>query len=240
MNARRLPHIVVFTGAGISAESGIATFRDSGALWEKYRIEDVATPEAWARHPRRVLRFYNARRRAIASARPNEAHRALVRLEAHFPVTIITQNIDDLHERAGSTQVIHIHGEITKARCPEDPDLIYAIGYRDIQWGDRCEHGHQLRPHVVWFGEPVPMYPVAASLIQGADVGIVVGTSLVVAPANFLVDLYPAHAPLYIVNKEKPNLSFLSPSRNNLHLMETTAGEGVPEVVSRLIRQYSG
>ncbi len=239
MSTRRLPHIVVFTGAGISAESGIATFRDSGGLWEQYSIEEVATPDAWHRNPRLVLDFYNARRRQVAEAQPNAAHQALAELEQHFPTTIITQNIDDLHERAGSTQVVHLHGEITKARCPEAPHLIYDIGYRDIQWGDTCKHGHQLRPHVVWFGEPVPMYPVAASLIRSADIGIVIGTSLAVSPANFLVDLYPPHVPIYIVNKEKPELSFLSPGRKDLTIIETTAGEGVPRLAAQLIEQYA-
>ncbi len=232
-NRRR---IVVFTGAGISAESGIPTFRDSGGLWENYRIEEVATPEAWQRNPKLVLEFYNARRRQIAQAQPNAAHRALAELEKAYDVVVVTQNIDDLHERGGSSQVLHLHGEITKARCPVDDSLIYDIGYDDIRWGDTCEHGHQLRPHVVWFGEPVPMYERAAPIMRSADIGIVVGTSLVVAPANLLVDLIPAEAPLYIVNKERPDLSFLSPWRDNIHLYETTATEGVPRLVATLLQ----
>ena len=172
------PKLVVLTGAGISAESGIATFRDSGGLWEQHRIEDVATPEGWHRDKELVNRFYNLRRKQAAEVEPNEGHKALVRLEEQFEVYIITQNVDNLHERAGSTRVLHLHGELSKVRSTVDPSLVYEIGDRQIAIGDKCEKGSQLRPHIVWFGEAVPAIEEATRITESADVFMVIGTSL--------------------------------------------------------------
>lgn len=180
--------IVVLTGAGMSAPSGLSTFRDSGGLWNNYRIEDVATFDAWKRQPEVVLEFYNKRRADACAAKPNEGHRAIARLEEQFDVVVITQNVDDLHERAGSKKVIHLHGELTKARSTVDSSLIYDIGSAPIRAGDLCKRGSQLRPHIVWFGEPVPKMDEAIPYICDADKVLVVGTSLSVYPAAGLVD----------------------------------------------------
>jgi len=186
-HSRTRETICVLSGAGISAPSGIPTFRASDGLWENHRIEDVATPDAWRRQPQLVLDFYNQRRTRACAALPNEGHKALARLQARFDVHIITQNVDDLHERAGSTSVLHLHGELTKARSTKDPSLTCHIGSAPIRIGDQCELGSQLRPHIVWFGEDVPLIPRAAQLAQSADRLLVVGTSLVVYPAASLV-----------------------------------------------------
>ena len=180
--------LVVLTGAGISAESGLKTFRGSDGLWEGYNIIDVATPEAWIRNPELVQRFYNERRAQILAAQPNNAHLALVKLEEYFVVTIITQNIDDLHERAGSTQIIHLHGIITYAQSNLNASLIYPVIGDEIKMGELCELGSQLRPHVVWFGEAVPMIEPAAFFCKEADLFMVIGTSLAVYPAAGLID----------------------------------------------------
>lgn len=180
-------HIVVFTGAGVSAESGLKTFRDSDGLWENYRIEEVATPEAWERNPKLVLEFYNMRRKQCMEAQPNKAHQLIAELEKYYNVSVITQNIDDLHERAGSTNVLHLHGEIMKVRSSVDDNLIYPIKKWNLELGEKCEKGSQLRPHIVWFGEPVPMMEKAIEIVQTADVFIVVGSSLVVYPAAGLL-----------------------------------------------------
>lgn len=192
--------VVFFTGAGVSAESGLRTFRDSDGLWEEYRIEDVATPEAWARDPRRVLDFYDKRREQVLRAAPNEAHHAIAALEDRFDVRVVTQNIDDLHERAGSTHVLHLHGEIRKARSTADPRLVTEVHGLYLRPGDRCPLGSQLRPHIVWFGEEVPLLPEAAALIATADVLVVVGSSLQVYPAAGLVHYAPVHAALHVVD----------------------------------------
>ena len=178
----------MLTGAGISAESGLKTFRGSDGLWEGYNIIDVATPEAWIRNPELVQRFYNERRAQILAAQPNNAHLALVKLEEYFVVTIITQNIDDLHERAGSTQIIHLHGIITYAQSNLNASLIYPVIGDEIKMGELCELGSQLRPHVVWFGEAVPMIEPAAFFCKEADLFMVIGTSLAVYPAAGLID----------------------------------------------------
>ena len=197
--------IVVLTGAGISAESGISTFRDSDGLWEHYRVEDVATHEAYERNPELVLDFYNQRRRQLFDAQPNEAHRQLVRLEQRYDVQIVTQNIDDLHERAGSKHVLHLHGELTKGRSDVHPDMIVDIGRRDIKLGDLAPDGTQLRPHIVWFGEAVPNIEPAAELCEQADIFIVVGTSMAVYPAAGLIHYVPRSARCYVVDpKEVP------------------------------------
>jgi NAD-dependent deacetylase len=196
--------LVVLTGAGISAESGLATFRDAGGLWEGHRVEDVATPEAWRRNPELVLEFYNQRRKAARDAQPNEAHRILAELESNFAVTIITQNVDDLHERAGSTHVVHLHGKLFESRSSLDPTLVYPVTGWELQMGERCERGSQLRPNIVWFGEMVPLMETAATITSSADIFLVVGTSLMVYPAAGLIDYAPHQAPKYIIDPKAP------------------------------------
>jgi len=222
--------VVVLTGAGISAESGLSTFRDSGGLWEKYSIYEVATPEAWERSPQLVLDFYNARRSQLAEVSPNPAHLALKDLEAYYTVMVITQNVDDLHERAGSTYVLHLHGELTKARSTKNENLIYAIGYQPIRLGDTCEMGSQLRPHVVWFGEPVPFYPIAEAWARRADILIVVGTSLQVYPAAGLLE-EATHARQKFLIDPKPTLS----RRRDVEVIAAPASAGLQKVLEKLI-----
>jgi NAD-dependent deacetylase len=221
--------MVVLTGAGISAESGLKTFRDSDGLWEGYNIEDVATPRAWRKNPQLVLEFYNFRRKNVSDAQPNAGHYGLAELEKHFDVHIITQNIDDLHERAGSTNVLHLHGEIFKMRSEKNESLIYEIKH-DINWGDTSEDGAQLRPHIVWFEEPVPMIEQAIQVVYGADIFVVVGTSLVVYPAAGLVNYAPAGIPKYIIDKKIPYTS----SIHNLVAIEKPATEGVKDLMDHL------
>lgn len=223
--------IVVLTGAGISAESGIQTFRDGDGLWNKYRFEDLATPEAWRRHPEVVLEFYNWRRKTAWEAGPNAGHLALVRLEEKFDVQIITQNVDDLHERAGSKKVLHLHGELKKARSTSDPKLVYDLSHWEMKMGDVCEKGSQLRPHIVWFGEPVPMITVASRMAAEAEIFIIVGTSLVVYPAAGLIVYVAAGRPKYYIDPKAFNVGGIS----NLHIMKRTAGDGVPELVAFLL-----
>ncbi len=200
------PKLVALTGAGISAESGLKTFRDSDGLWEGYDVTEVATPEAWQRDQELVLRFYNMRRRNVADAVPNAAHDVLAELEEHFDVQIITQNIDDLHERAGSTNVLHLHGEIFKARSEQNEALIYPM-LRDMYVGEMATDGSLLRPHIVWFGEPVPMIEAAVPVMMEADVFVLVGTSLVVYPAAGLVDYVPASVKKYVLDRVIPPVS---------------------------------
>jgi len=221
--------LVVLTGAGISAESGLKTFRDSDGLWEGYDIEDVATPRAWEKNPQLVLEFYNYRRREVAKAQPNAAHTGLAELQDDFDVHIITQNIDDLHERAGSKKVLHLHGEIFKMRCERNEELVYEIR-DDINWGDKSEKGFQLRPHIVWFEEPVPMIEEAMKITRTAEIFVVVGTSLVVYPAAGLVNFAPWQIPKFIVDKRIPYTSSLY----NLTAIEMPATEGVKELQKRL------
>ncbi len=194
--------IVFLTGAGISAESGLATFRDSGGLWEQYRIEDMATPEAFAHNPALVLHFYNLRRAQVLQAAPNAAHRAIAALEAVAEVQVVTQNVDDLHERAGSTRVLHLHGEILKARSTADPSVVLPWNRPELNLGDRCPSGAQLRPHIVWFGEQVPLLEEAAGRVAMADVLVVVGTSLQVWPAAGLLKAAPASACIHVVDPQ--------------------------------------
>lgn len=228
-----MKHIVVLTGAGISAESGVKTFRDAGGLWEGYRIEEVATPQAWKRNPTLVLDFYNQRRKQAFEAKPNAAHFALVELEKHFKVSIITQNVDDLHERAGSAHVLHLHGELFKARSTANESLVYPINGVELNIGDKCELGSQLRPHIVWFGEPVPMIEKAIEITQKADIFLIIGTSLVVYPAAGLVEYTSAHTPIYVIDPHLPNLK----SRKNLFLFEENATTGVVKVVKQLLEE---
>ncbi|WP_184173745.1 SIR2 family NAD-dependent protein deacylase [Rhabdobacter roseus] len=199
--------LVVLSGAGISAESGISTFRDSGGLWEQHRIEDVATPEAWRKDPHKVLTFYNQRRQQAATVQPNAAHYILAELEADFDVTIITQNVDNLHERAGSTHVLHLHGELSKARSTQNPTLIYEVPTGEINWGDCCELGSQLRPHIVWFGEEVPMMEQAIDYTEQADLFVVIGTSLAVYPAAGLVHYVARGVPVYVIDPALPDIT---------------------------------
>ena len=226
------PKLVVFTGAGISAESGIKTFRDSDGLWEEYNINDVATPEAWERDKSLVLDFYNKRRRQVLAAAPNNGHYALVELEKKFDVHIITQNIDDLHERAGSKNILHLHGEIFKSRSTLSPQLIYPIKGTELCIGDTCEKGSQLRPHIVWFGEMVPEMENAYRIAQEADVFMVVGTSMAVYPAAGLIDFVPRNIPKYLVDPGDVRVSGV----NNLTVIREKAGVGLPMLVQELLR----
>jgi NAD-dependent deacetylase len=222
--------LVVLTGAGISAESGLKTFRDSDGLWEGYDLEEVATPMAWRKNPELVLRFYNERRRNVLAAEPNEAHFALARLENKFDITIITQNIDDLHERAGSSNILHLHGEILKMRSENDESLVYEIR-EDIHMGDLADDGSQLRPHIVWFHEPVPMIEKAAMLAQEADLFVIVGTSLVVYPAAGLLHYVPDEVPKFIIDKSIPAFSGIS----KITAIEMPATEGVKQLERLLV-----
>ncbi len=224
-------HIVVLTGAGTSAESGLKTFRDGDGLWMGYNIEDVATPRAFAKNPALVLDFYNMRRREVAAAFPNAAHTGLAALEKYFNVSIITQNIDDLHERAGSTDVLHLHGEIFKMHSLASPDKVVEIR-SNISVGDKCDHGTQYRPHIVWFEEPVPMIEKAAELLTDADIFVLVGTSLQVYPAAVLINFVPFDVPKYIIDKKIPAMS----NYPNLHLIEKPATKGVEELMKLLIK----
>lgn len=221
-------HIVVLTGAGISAESGLSTFRDSGGLWEQHSVYDVATPEAFERNRELVLRFYNERRRQLQSVLPNQAHRLLAELEHRYRVTVVTQNVDDLHERGGSSKVLHLHGELTKARSSAYPDLVYDIGYRDINPGDTCDRGTQLRPHIVWFGEEVPMLDAAADVVRTADRLLIVGTSLQVYPAAGLVYEVDIDVPITVIDPGEPA------SVSRARVIRKGAGEGVAEWIKTL------
>jgi len=220
--------LVVLTGAGISAESGLKTFRDSDGLWNGYAIEDVATPRAWKKDKQLVLDFYNMRRRDVANAQPNAAHIGLAELEKDFAVNIITQNIDDLHERAGSTNVLHLHGEIFKMRSEFDEELIYEIR-KDILLGDVAKDGAQMRPHIVWFQEPVPMIEAAAAIASQADIFVVIGTSLVVYPAAGLVNYAPRIIPKFILDKHIPYSSLY-----NITAIEKPATEGIVDLLALL------
>jgi len=221
--------LVILTGAGISAESGLKTFRDSDGLWEGYNIEDVATPRAWRKDPQLVLDFYNFRRKNVLDAKPNAAHYGLAELENAFDVTIITQNIDDLHERAGSTNILHLHGEILKMRSERDPELIYPVT-GDIRLGDKAEDGCQLRPHIVWFEEPVPMMELAVPIVNLADLFVVVGTSLVVYPAAGLVNYTRQGISLFVLDKKMPYI----PDNGFLTCIEKPATEGISLLRSKL------
>lgn len=226
-------HIVVLTGAGVSAESGIKTFRDTDGLWETHRIEDVATPEGWQANPQLVLDFYNQRRGDVTKVFPNAAHIGLAELEKDFDVTIVTQNIDDLHERGGSTRVVHLHGEILKMRSEWNEDQVYPIT-ADIKLGDTAEDGGQLRPHIVWFGEAVPMIEIAAGIMRDADIFVCIGTSLQVYPAAGLIDFVPPFAMKYIIDKNIPEVS----GYRNIVTIEKPATEGVEELKELLREKY--
>jgi NAD-dependent deacetylase len=229
-----MKRIVAFTGAGVSAESGIDTFRDSGGLWDRYSIADVATPEAFERDPETVLEFYDQRRKKVLESDPNPAHRAIAELERDHEVVVVTQNIDDLHERAGSSRVLHLHGEILKVRSSVDPDLIYEVGEEGIRMGQTCEKGSQLRPHVVWFGEAVPMLEHAAREIQQADILLVIGSSLNVYPAAGLVFYARPDADKFLID---PKAEEDGAEMSDFELIPEKAGEGVPKLVERLLEK---
>lgn len=222
-----MKYIVVLTGAGMSAESGIATFRDSGGLWEQHRVEDVATPEGFRRNPKLVLDFYNARRRAAFDAEPNAGHLGLAEMEREYKMSIITQNVDDLHERASSSNVLHLHGELNKVRSTADPSLIYELtaDNPDIHLGDKCEKGSQLRPHIVWFGEAVPMIERAVDEVQKADVLVVIGTSLNVYPAAGLINYARRGIPIYLIDPNE-----VRTSQSGITFIQKGASEGVAEL----------
>lgn len=226
--------IVVLTGAGISAESGIPTFRDAGGLWEGYDVMEVATPEGWKSNRELVLDFYNQRRKAALQAKPNQGHYILADLEQDFDITIITQNIDNLHEQAGSSNIIHLHGELFKSRSTLDESLVYSINGWELKLGDKCEKGSQLRPHIVWFGEMVPMMEPAMEEAVSADIFMVVGTSLLVYPAAGLIDMIDDEVPKYVIDPHLPNI----PMRPNLHLIEEKASTGLEKVAKELIASF--
>ncbi|MDR6301088.1 SIR2 family NAD-dependent protein deacylase [Mesonia maritima] len=226
-----MKNIVVLTGAGVSQESGIKTFRDDNGLWEGHDVMEVASPQGWENNQELVLDFYNKRRRQLKEVEPNLAHKALVKLEEKFHVEIITQNVDDLHERAGSSNVTHLHGELFKAQSTFDPDLV--LDWReDIKKGDFCEHNHQLRPHVVWFGEQVPMLEVAVELVEKADLVIIIGTSMQVYPAASLMHYAPENSPIYFIDP-KPSVN----SSDRLHVIAEKASTGVAKLVEKLMTE---
>lgn len=221
--------LVVLTGAGMSAESGIRTFRDSNGLWEEYDVMEVASIEGWYKNPELILRFYNERRKQMFQCEPNKGHFLLAELEKQFDVRVITQNIDNLHEKAGSTHVLHLHGELTKARSSIDPSLIYTIGNKEIKMGEKCEKGSQLRPHIVWFGEEVPALNEATQIVESADILCIIGTSLSVYPAAGLLHYAPPSCPVYLID---PNPPSMLPRR--IKVIARGAGEGVEEFMNKL------
>jgi len=225
--------LVVLTGAGISAESGIPTFRDSDGLWEGFDVNEVATPEGWRRNPALVLDFYNQRRKRALEVSPNEGHRILAELEEFLEVTILTQNVDNLHERAGSTRVLHLHGSLFQSRSTVDESLVYDIKGWELKMGDVCEKGSQLRPHIVWFGEMVPMLDTAAKAASQADIFLVVGTSMAVYPAAGLIHYVAAHAPKFIVDPKIPDVGQIP----NITVVQEKASTGMRRV-KELLREY--
>ena len=223
--------LVVLTGAGISAESGIRTFRDMGGMWEQYDVMEVASPQGWAKNPALIMDFYNQRRKELLATAPNRGHYILAELEKYFDVSIITQNIDNLHERAGSSNILHLHGELLKSRSSSHPELIYDMQGWELKLGDLCEKGSQLRPHIVWFGEAVPKIIDAQKIVETADIFLVVGTSLNVYPAAGLVQFVNAGVPIFIVDPEKPALL----SSNNLTFITEKASTGLEKLKEILI-----
>ena len=226
-----MKQIVVFTGAGVSAESGIKTFRDSGGLWEEYKVEDVATPAAWNKDPALVLRFYNERRKQVIETKPNEAHYAIARLQEKFDVCVVTQNIDDLHERAGSKNILHLHGEILKARSSADAALIVPLKHWEMKMGDLCAKGSQLRPHIVWFGENVPNYELGVNICNRADLFIIIGTSLNVYPAAGIVHYVPGDAPKFLIDPNDVPANTIE----NLTIIKQKAGAGMKKLADDIL-----
>jgi NAD-dependent deacetylase len=223
--------LVILSGAGISQESGLKTFRDMGGLWEQYDVTEVASPEAWRKNPELVLRFYNERRKQLWEAKPNAGHVGIAELEQWFDVEVITQNVDDLHEQAGSSKVLHLHGELRKARSTTDPDLVYTLKHWELKIGDTCEKGSQLRPHIVWFGESVTEIEKAVELVQKADIFVVVGTSLVVYPAAGLVHYVRKNTPVFVIDPHRPEIF-----PDNVEYIQEKAGRGVEILKEKLIK----
>ena len=221
--------LVILSGAGMSQESGIRTFRDMGGLWEEYDVTEVATPEAWKRNPELVMRFYNDRRKQLYESEPNAGHRGLADLEKDFEVQIITQNIDDLHERAGSLNVLHLHGELKKARSSVDESLVYDIDGWELKFGQKCAKGSQLRPHIVWFGEAVPAMEEAIPLVGLADIFVVIGTSLNVYPAAGLINYARRGTPVFVIDPERPPVYI-----RNVTYIQEKAGKGVELLKEKL------
>ena len=224
-----MKRLVILSGAGMSAESGLRTFRDMNGLWEEYDVMEVASIEAWYKNPELLIRFYNDRRKQMISSKPNRGHVLLAELEKEYDVRIITQNVDDLHERAGSTAVLHLHGELTKARSTVDPSLVYTLENPEMHMGDKCEKGSQLRPHIVWFGEEVPAMAEAIEIVESADYLCVIGTSLNVYPAAGLINYAPPRIPLFLID---PNPPVSLPKR--VQVIAKGAGEGVAELMKKL------
>jgi len=228
-------NLVILSGAGMSQESGIRTFRDMDGLWEEYDVMDVATPEAWARNPQLVMKFYNDRRRQLYDSVPNAGHLGLVDLEKYFELDIVTQNIDDLHERAGSSKVLHLHGELKKARSSVDESLIYDIDGWELKFGELCDKGSQLRPHIVWFGEAVPAMDKAIAIVQKADILVVIGTSLNVYPAAGLINYTKSGTPIYVIDPHRPEV-FIRPDTLGITYIQEKAGRGVAILKEQLIK----
>ena len=224
-------HLVILSGAGMSQESGIRTFRDMGGLWEEYDVMEVATPEAWQRNPELVMNFYNDRRKQLYECSPNAGHLGLVDLEKNFEVNIITQNIDDLHERAGSSKVLHLHGELKKARSSVDESLIYDIDGWELKFGQLCAKGSQLRPYIVWFGEAVPAIDDAIPIVESADILVVIGTSLNVYPAAGLINYAKKGIPIFVIDPECPEVFI-----RNVTYIQEKAGKGVEILKQQLIK----
>lgn len=226
--------LVVLTGSGISAESGLKTFRESNGLWEEYDVMEVASIDGWERNPELVLHFYNERRTQLKNAEPNAAHTGLVELEKYFDVQIITQNVDNLHERAGSTRVLHLHGILTRVRSTGDPFLVYDVGYNEIHMGDTCEKGFQLRPDIVWFGEPVPAFQKAAEITSQAEIFAVIGSSMVVYPAAGLTGYVSHGVPVYVVDPNEVSVA----AGTNIEYIREKAGKGVHILKQKLLEKY--
>lgn len=224
--------LVVLSGAGISAESGIPTFRDAGGLWEGHKVEDVATPEGWYKNRELVLEFYNQRRKKALEVLPNRGHEILAELEQYFDVTVVTQNVDNLHERAGSSKVIHLHGSLFESRSTLDETLVYPIEGWELKLGDKCERGSQLRPNIVWFGEAVPMMEIAGEIASQADIFVVVGTSMQVYPAAGLIDYVDRDVPKYLVDPKIPAINHIP----NLQFIADKASTGMEQLKEILLR----
>jgi NAD-dependent deacetylase len=223
--------LVVFSGAGMSQESGLRTFREMGGLWEEYDVEDVASINGWYRNPELVLEFYNQRRKQLLTAEPNKGHYEIAKLEEWYDVHVITQNVDDLHERAGSTKVLHLHGELTKVRSTYDSELVYTLDGWELKMGDLCEKGSQLRPHIVWFGEAVPELYNAIPIVEEADILVVVGTSLAVYPAASLVNYAKPDIPVYVIDPHRPSVV-----NDNVNFIEEKAGKGLEILTEKITK----
>jgi NAD-dependent deacetylase len=233
--AAKMIKLIVLTGSGISSESGLRTFREMGGLWEEYDVQEVASPQAWTKDMDLVLRFYNERRKQLQKAKPNAAHTGLAELEKYFDVEIITQNVDDLHERAGSSKVLHLHGELKKVRSTVDPTLVYELDGWELKRGDTCEKGSQLRPHIVWFGEAVPLIEDAVEITRQADAFAVIGTSLLVYPAAGLIDYVPPTVPIFLVD---PN-DIPVPRYREVDFIKDKASNGLPVLKEKLLKRFN-